>query len=530
MVDGPKTIACRTVGEWTLRHAHAYPTPFVDVTIEASFTSPSGRVTTVPGFHDGKDIWRVRFNPGEAGTWRWRITSRPHAAALSGEGTLEVTPRASQGFLRATPGKAWGFTYESGAPAFLFGDTCYNLFGMAHCGGDVEGWLRRRKSQGFNLLRIRVPVSPFHHPEGYSEWQTRSCHPWGGSETRPRFDQFNLEYFASVDRIVRLCEELEIGIEMVMEAYGFEFPFNSRAIFTAEWEELWLRFLIARYDAYTCLYFWTPLNEYEYYPNGDWNYKVAADLWAIRIARWIKATAGHGHIVTMHNGPRLPPFAERFRADPEAVDAIMYQEWGTRDREQGWLAIGIEDMIGKAFAGWRGSAVFSEFGYERNPDFQLKLPSHEFCDRDHSRRSVWRGAFCALCVIHGFENSWGPWMELGEDQPGLADFVVFRKFFTELVDFARLRPAPELLARADRPPGHGALAMASAERDIIVAYLPAGGAVAFAAELGGHALRWFDPRSGALTPAAAGANGFTPPTIGPADRPHDWVLLAMKRA
>ena len=83
------------------------------------------------------------------------------------------------------------------------------------------------------------------------------------------FDRFNLDYFATVDRVVQLCEDLDIGIEMIMEGWGFEFPFNHRALFTAEWEELWMRYLIARYDAYNCLYFWTPLNEYEYYPNGD---------------------------------------------------------------------------------------------------------------------------------------------------------------------------------------------------------------------------------------------------------------------
>mgnify|MGYP006147098735 CR=1 FL=1 len=31
------------------------------------------------------------------------------------------------------------------------------------------------------------------------------------------------------------------------------------------------------------------------------------------------------------------------------------------------LAIGIDEMIGKAFEGWRGSSVFAEFGYERDP-------------------------------------------------------------------------------------------------------------------------------------------------------------------
>ncbi len=92
-----------------------------------------------------------------------------------------------------------------------------------------------------------------------------------------------------------------------MEAWGFEFPFNSRNIFVPEWEELWLRYLIARYDAFRAVAVWTLMNEYEFYPNGDWHYKPVADRWAIRVARWVKSVASHGHPVAVYNGPRLPP-------------------------------------------------------------------------------------------------------------------------------------------------------------------------------------------------------------------------------
>ena len=40
----------------------------------------------------------------------------------------------------------------------------------------------------------------------------------------------------------------DLGLEMIMEGWGFEFPFNHRSLFTTEWEELWMRYLIARYD------------------------------------------------------------------------------------------------------------------------------------------------------------------------------------------------------------------------------------------------------------------------------------------
>jgi hypothetical protein len=522
-MTGPDTLARRSVGEWSFRSDRGYYSPFADVEVDADFTAPSGAVLTMPGFFDGDGTWRVRFNPGEAGRWTARLRSRPANPDLEAEWTFDVTDRAHRGFLRATPQQNWGFTFEDGTPAFLSGDTTYDLFGMDYCGGNVAGFLNRRKSQGFNLLRTRLNVSPFHPPAGHSTWHTKPMWPWGGSPTAPRFDLFNLDWFRNVDRNVARIEEMGLGLEMIMEGWGFEFPFNHRAWFTAEWEALWMRYLIARYDAYNCVWFWTPLNEYEYYPNGDWNWTPTADRWALRIARWIKATGPHGHILSMHNGPRLPPFAERFRADPEAVDAIMFQEWGTRDREQGWLAAGIEDSFALAFAGWQGSKVFAEWGYERNPAYDLNVPGHEFCDRNHTRRSAWRGVMSGMGIITGWENSWAPWMDLETDLPGCADLVVINRFFTGTATFTDFAPAPDLV-EGDFAPGYRPLALTRADGRQALVWFPAGGAARLA--FAGQGV-WFDTRTAARHPAEARADGSWAPPVetGAEGHPQDFLLI-----
>lgn len=527
----PTTLPCRTTGEWVLTSHTARANPFADVVVDAIFAGPSGQKLTAPAFYDGGDVWRVRFSPGEPGRWTFRTVCRPHDEDLCSAGEFDVTPAATRGFLRATPGDAWGFRYESGEPALIWGDTAYNLFGMAHCGVDVGSFMARRASQGFNLLRVRLPVSPFHPPAAYSDWQSRRTWPWGGSEQSPRFDQFNLDYFATVDAVVRQAEELGIGLEMIMEAWGFEFPFNSRQIFTAEWEELWLSYLIARYDAFTSVYFWTPMNEYEYYPNGDWHYKPVADRWAMRISRWIKGLAQHGHIVSMHNGPREPAFAQRFAADPHAVDAIMFQDWGSRDEQNGWLAAGIEDVMGRALAGWPGSAVLAEYGYERNPSFPLNVPGHAHCGPDHTRRATWRGLCSGAGVIHGFENSWGPWQKLDEDQPGMTYLAHALNFFSSLAPFANLRPAPGIAGAGPWPAGQRPLALASDQNSTVVVYMPVGGTVDLALPVGkGYHAEWFDPRSGALQAASALGGLYGLRVTAPAQRdaaghPQDWVLI-----
>jgi len=531
MTVNPTDILSRSVGEWALRSEYAYQSPFADVVLDATFTSPSGESFTIPGFYNGDGTWRVRFNPEEAGRWAYSTLSRPANPDLTTAGSFEVAPREARGFLQATPGRAWGFHYESGEPAFLPGDTVYNLFGMAHCGGGVDAFLERRAEQGFNILRVRLPVSPFHPPEAYSEWQTRRTWPWGGSEQSPRFDQFNLDYFRTVDQVVGRCEELGIGLEMIMEAWGFEFPFNSRNIFLPEWEELWLRYLIARYDAFGSVYFWTLMNEYEFYPDGNWHYNPVADRWAMRMGRWVKGLAQHNHVLSVHNGPREPAFAQRFAADPEAIDAIMFQDWGTRDRERGWLAAGIEEQIGKSLEGWSGAALFAEYGYERNPDLPLHITSHRYCDSEHTRRGAWRGAFCALGVIHGFDNSWGPWMVLDQDQPGLTYLLHLRRFFTEVVPFHRMQPASDVILPGENALGHRPLALATANRDVVALYLPVGGAarLSLPSERASD-VQWYDPREGILQPAAYCAEGeelalAAPPGRDADGHPWDWVVV-----
>jgi hypothetical protein len=529
-----KTLPRRTVGEWTLRSDRDYENPFADVAVDALFTSPSGETFAMPGFYDGihgdgANTWCVRFNPGDPGRWTYRTVSRPTDPDLDQEGTFEVVAAEDRGSLKATPGRAWGFQYESGEAVFLLGDTTYNLFGMAHCGGDVEGFLRRRAEQGFNLFRVRAQVSPFHPPEGYSAWQARRTWPWGGSEQAPQFDRFNLDYFRTVDRVVRLAEVLGVGFEMIMEAWGFEFPFNNRAVFVPEWEQLWLRYLIARYDAFNCVYFWTLMNEYEFYPNGDWRHNPVADRWAMRVGRWIKGVSAHGHVIAVHNGPRMPPFARRFAADPRAIDAIMFQEWGTRGRDDGWLAAGIEEQIRQSLEGWHGAAVFAEYGYERNPDLPITFPAFEYCDSNHTRRGAWRGAFCTMGVINGFENAWGPVMNLDRDQEGVVYLQNVRRFFTTVVPFTRMRPVPEVVLPAAYERGHQPLALATEERDMVAVYLPVGGEVALDLPEGDrYDARWYDPRTGELHPwdAQSAVRCFVAPSgLDRKGRPLDWVLV-----
>jgi len=505
-----------------------YDNPFTDVQVSATFTSPSEEEHTIAAFYDGDRTWRVRFRLKEGGRWRYRVTSEPHDEGLTAESSVAAKgERGSARFLRATPGENWGFTYADGEGCFLLGDTLYNLFGGAYCGVDVERLLRRRAEQGFNIFRARCQVSPQHPRSPENVWETRSTWPWGGSREEPQLDRLNPEWFRCMDDVMRLAEELDVGFEMILEAWGFEFPFNDRATFTEELERLWLGYLIARYDAFNSVYVWTLMNEYEYYPEGKFQHSVEADEWAMRTARWLKSIAPHGHPITVHNGPRQPPFAQRFATDLDVIDVIMFQTWGTTKEPDAWLAAGIEDTIAECLAGWPGSAVFAEYGYERAEDIDSLPPGHNHLWTDHTRRGAWRGAFSALGVIGGFGYTWGPYLVVDRDQPGVAQTALVKRFFTDVVRFETLRPAPALIVGSSHSgSGEKPLCLADPRREQVVVYLPVGGSVRLDLSEGGHyEASWFDPRTGDLQRTTGTEAGEFAAPAGGDPHSHDWVLV-----
>lgn len=118
-------------------------------------------------------------------------------------------------------------------------------------------------------------------------------------------------------------------------------------------------------------------------------------------------------------------------------------------------------------------------------------------------------------------------MVLDEDQPGLAHLLQIRRFFTEIVPFQRLQRAWELASAGNATPGDRPLTLAAPEGDLIVVYLPVGGAVEVALPRGEgqYRARWFNPVSGELLPAEGAGGRFVAPEVVYLGHPQDWVLL-----
>jgi hypothetical protein len=494
----------------SLNSEKKYFNPFTDVEVFCRLVSPVGEEKIVQGFYDGENTWKIRFTPTVEGIWTYKTYSLLANKDFDTEGELivEESLEAEKGFLRAVPGKGWGLEFDNGEAVMVIGDTMYNIYGVAHGGSDIVNTLKRRKEQGFNMIRVRVPVSNFHPTFPVSTWQKRPTWLWGGSAECPEYGSFNLEYFKTVDEVMLLLEELGMGAEVILEAWLFERPFNDRNNFIPEYEELYIKYVTARLSAYKSVYMWTTANEYNLYPKLDPNMNYVSERYAKRLARIIREADIHGHPIAVHvtqSEKMEPSFKERFRHITD-VDILLLQTWGARDEDSNWdLAKGIDEDIETHCTGSNKVNILAEYGYEdfpsskRSPDWMVGLSA------EHNRRGAWRGAMMGVHVISGFENTWGVYFTDEMEPSGAGEFIYLKKFFSEVVDFQEFTPNRTVLnsdSEKDRFRGCKTLCMSNRDSSSILAYLPAGGTCELSiSDKFSISAEWYDNQTGALIEA-----------------------------
>ncbi len=504
------------VYEITARSDRDYENPYWDVEVVATIRPESGgrAELTVPGFHDGVDgdgaaLFRVRFRPPSAGRWICTIATRPHDENLNGTVSIDVGEDEidRRGELQIAPGDGYRFRRADGSPEFLLGDTIYNLFGAAYSGLDTEQLLDRRAKQGVNYVRVRAQTSPFHPGTPRSTWPIADFWPWGGSAQKPDLTRFHPPYFAAVDRVFEQASRVGVGFEMILEAWMFEFPFSDRAVFDSEIELHWIRNIIARYSAFPQLLIWCPANEYEFFPDGEPKWHRQADRWIARLARAIREIDPYRHPIGVHNWEQKRSLFERLE-HVEEIDVFLVQaDWGKEMALHGDAALcryvdrdlrfhsGIETVEPPAqtstpareasgdagsHAGAAGptakAVICAEFGYEWSPGCRTLGIFEEF-GPEHTRRGQWRAGFSGCPVVHGFDCTWGPHMSLESDSKGSATLLPFRRFMTEIVDYADMVPALQLFAAhsGDRDTGTAPLCMSSRDGRTVCVYFPCAG-------------------------------------------------------
>ena len=96
-----------------------------EIDLSAIFTSPSGVEWRIFGFYDdyiGRDQWKVRFSPNEAGTWTYQLNAINNlSTARSEEYTFEAVVSGHHGWIEASETNPHYFEHDDGTSFYGVG-------------------------------------------------------------------------------------------------------------------------------------------------------------------------------------------------------------------------------------------------------------------------------------------------------------------------------------------------------------------------------------------------------------------------
>jgi hypothetical protein len=279
------------VFELTLRARQAYGNPFRDVGVRATFRhAASGESVTVDGFHDGDDVWRVRFMPARQGVWAFRTESAD--PGLDGAaGTLRCVP-PRQRFLHG-PLRAEGhhFRHADGTYRFLLSTrlTCQDA--------DPRTW---RAPLDF-LTRHRINRVLFMMIGVCSADNEASRRGFFGGESPDWPYRYNVTRFRAIDAFVRALRARDI----IASPYLYYFNMDTmKELLEGERARQYVRYAMARLGSF-CNVLAVLSNEVEKATPLRNERRQAYDLgsraWANEIGPFLRELAVYGQAVTVHN-------------------------------------------------------------------------------------------------------------------------------------------------------------------------------------------------------------------------------------
>ena len=203
-----------------LTAAYSNPYDYNDISTQCVFTSPSGKIDSVDGFYLenysldtltgaltdlGTHNFKVRFSPGETGTWSY---------VVSATNTSGTTTQSSANF-QCTASTAHGFIKKNNTNYLSFTDGTQYIPVGEDMGWqdnnqvtDFTNWLGKLSSNGGNFIRVWMSDWAF-----ALEWKNGS----NGYEGLEKYKQTNASY---LDWLLGKCNDLNVYVELCLNHHG----------------------------------------------------------------------------------------------------------------------------------------------------------------------------------------------------------------------------------------------------------------------------------------------------------------------
>ncbi|MBI4323882.1 MAG: DUF5060 domain-containing protein [Chloroflexi bacterium] len=314
--------------EFTVLLSATYDNPFdpADVTLDAQVTAPSGKTLSAPGFwyrpferalQGGREkltaqadpSWRIRFCPAEAGEHRMALVLRDRTGKVEKTGgvfTVKAVPQAP-GFVRISPRDRRYFEFDNGRSYFPVGaNVCW---GGGRGTFDYDDWFPAYAQAGCNYARLWL--SP--------NWTTFALERAGQAAEGLGLGQFDLANAWRIDHVLELAETNGLHVMLCIDSFNIlrektsypqwentphnavhGGPLNRPAEFftNAEMDRFYrnkLRYLVARYGAFTHVLSWEFWNEVDI--TTDYKTDPVRD-WHARMAKGLRELDPYRHLIT----------------------------------------------------------------------------------------------------------------------------------------------------------------------------------------------------------------------------------------
>ncbi len=296
-----------------------------DVILDADITSPKGDHFKIPGFFyrpfersikDGKELvtptgegsWRIRICPRETGKYVLEIAARDRTGSTPPtKYSFDASPSDSHGMITVSPRNRQYFEFSDGTSYFPIGANV--SWGNAKGTYSYDEWIPDYSKVGANYMRFWLGPS----------WVTFAMEVSGKSEEGHGFGQIELANAWKLDQVMAKAQQSGIQVMLTIDSYNTlrskdGFPAWDKAPQNRDnggplriWSDFWtnskvesfykakLRYLVARYSAFSNLMSWEFWNEVDL--TQDYSAEVVRN-WHMKMGDELRGLDPYHHLVT----------------------------------------------------------------------------------------------------------------------------------------------------------------------------------------------------------------------------------------
>jgi uncharacterized protein DUF5060 len=355
----PAAVPRYDVLEISFQHNGLYQNNFFDVDLETTLTSPTGNEHRVKGFFYGKDLWRVRFRPDEAGPWTYSFTfTSTEGFRKQGTGTFLCLPSDHDGPVQRNPVDRFRWVFASGKPFFPVGlQDCIHLDGEGIKDLVVDGEDRKHPGRrvspdayfslygqaGFNLLRFSQKNCSYSLMDDLGHYRVTESIATDDLLSSARKNGFRVMFgffgfYGKQQSDVRALNLLERAMNNALgrPTEAIETPENHELV---EKEKRFVAYCVARWGVYAD--FWELLNE-----------RKASDEWTTLMAEYVRSIdPDRKPIGTSWEKPMLPAIdintPHWYESENELTSDLRWQQLAGKWKQYGKpVIVGEQGNVG----------------------------------------------------------------------------------------------------------------------------------------------------------------------------------------